>query len=93
MTNYMKPHTLRTWIEIDQKALRHNVGEFFRFISPGIRLMAVIKSNAYGHGLVQTAKTLLAIGSFNEGMWFGVDSIVEALRLRRERIANPILVL
>ena len=97
----MKSHTLRTWIEIDKKALRHNVGEFFRFIAPETRLMAVIKSNAYGHGLVTVAKILSSslrspassIQFPASSLWFGVDSIVEALRLRREGVANPILVL
>lgn len=59
------------------------------------RLMAVIKSNAYGHGLVQVAKQLTSYQLPVTGnyLWFGVDSIVEALRLRREGIKNPILVL
>jgi len=87
------PHTLRTWIEIDRHALRHNVGEFFRFITPDTRFMAVIKSNAYGHGLVATAQELVNTKVFARKGWFGVDSIVEALRLRREGITNPILVL
>lgn len=94
-------HGLRTWIEIDKKALRHNVGEFFRLIPQETRFMAVIKSNAYGHGLALVANILaeeskkkgLVHRSFSEGGWFGVDSIVEALRLRREGIINPILVL
>lgn len=86
-------HTLRTWIEIDKKALRHNVGEFFRLIPKNTRFMAVIKSNAYGHGLVGIAQTLAKTSEFQKRGWFGVDSIVEALRLRREGIANPILVL
>ena len=89
----MKAHTLRTWVEIDRKALRHNVGEFFRFVSPETRLMAVIKSNAYGHGLATVAQELVRIQPFGDKGWFGVDSIVEALRLRRVGISNPILVL
>ncbi len=88
----MNSHTFRTWIEIDRKALRHNVGEFFRLIPEHTRLMAVIKSNAYGHGLMTTAEELLKMKYFAHRGWFGVDSIVEALRLRREGIGNPILV-
>ena len=89
----MESPTLRTWIEIDKKALRHNVGEFFRIIPPATKLMAVIKSNAYGHGLVATAREIVNAKGFTDKGWFGVDSIVEALRLRREGIVNPILVL
>lgn len=84
---------VRTWIEIDIRALRHNAGEFLKLIPKETRLMAVIKSNAYGHGLSLVAKSLLALRSFSEGGWFGVDFIVEALRLRKDGIKNEILVL
>jgi alanine racemase len=51
--------------------------------------MAVVKSNAYGHGLVHFSKHLEAFGVD----WFGVDSVVEAVRLRSSGIQKPILVL
>jgi len=112
-------NTVRTWIEISRKALHHNVEQFLKLIPERTRLMAVVKSNAYGHGLVPVAKILSNLQAPNskprnttsiaaEGgnhemvevdtrgklrLWFGVDSIVEALRLRREGIENPILVL
>ena len=84
---------VRTWVEIDARALRSNAEQFLTLIPPTTRLMAVIKSNAYGHGLIPVAKSLLALRSFSEGGWFGVDSITEARRLRREGIQHPILVL
>jgi len=95
LVNLLNAHmnNVRTWIEIDKKALRHNVGGFFDIISADTRLMAVIKSNAYGHGLVAAAEEIARVPRFAERGWFGVDSIVEALRLRREGIASPILVL
>ncbi|MEK7082233.1 MAG: alanine racemase [Patescibacteria group bacterium] len=85
---------VRTWIEIDAGALRNNAEQFLKLIPAGTRLMAVIKSNAYGHGLVPVAK-ILASGFQHpvSSIQFGVDSVVEALRLRREGIKNPILVL
>ena len=84
---------VRTWVEIDAKALNSNLEQFLKLIPRRTRFMAVVKSNAYGHGLVTVAKSLLALRSFSEGGWFGVDSIVEGLRLRREGVRNPILVL
>ena len=100
---------VRTWIEINLKELSHNVGEFLRIIPKRTQFMAVVKSNAYGHGLVQVAKQLAELGIRNKELgggihnskfaihnsmlWFGVDSIVEGLRLRREGIKNPTLVL
>lgn len=80
---------VRTWIEIDKQALLFNFS-YFQKIAHGAEVMAVIKSNAYGHGLVTIAKLLSAR---SKKLWLGVDSITEALRLRREGIKNPILVL
>jgi alanine racemase len=50
--------------------------------------MAVVKSNAYGHGLLETAKIC-----GNEADWFGVDNIDEAIALREAGVKQPILVL
>lgn len=80
---------IRTWIEIDTRFLFFNVRQFLRRAHPA-RIMAVVKSNAYGHGLSLIARLLA--NRFPQ-MWFGVDSIVEALRLRKDGIRNPILVL
>jgi len=84
---------VRTWIEVDKKALEHNLKEFLKIISPKTKMMAVVKSNAYGHGLVQVSSFLSSNESFKRRGWFGVDSVVEALRLRQEGIQNQILVL
>mgnify|MGYP001562478360 CR=1 FL=1 len=80
---------LRTWLEIDCLAIEKNYKLFRSLIAPKTKLMAVVKSNAYGHGLVDFAKELERLGAD----WFGVDSVVEGLTLRRERIKTPILVL
>ena len=104
-----KTKDLRTWIEVDKKALEHNFKELLKLIPKHTYFMAVVKSNAYGHGLAQVAKLIAedrtknlesrsaSINSkfqiLNSRLWFGVDSIVEALRLRREGIKNHILVL
>jgi len=80
---------VRTWIEVDNKALQNNYKVFRHLIGPECKLMAVAKSNAYGHGLVDYSRTMQELGAD----WIGVDSITEALRLRREGICKPILVL
>ncbi|HEY4515115.1 MAG TPA: alanine racemase [Candidatus Paceibacterota bacterium] len=90
----------RSWIEIDTKALVHNARVFRRVIeapSTGSGqkpwLMAVVKSNAYGHGLVECAK-VFALRSLGGAVdYFGVDDIDEALELRKAGIGKPILVL
>ncbi|MBI2039013.1 MAG: alanine racemase [Candidatus Niyogibacteria bacterium] len=80
---------LRTWIEIDTDALRHNYRAFKKYVGGHCRVMAVVKSNAYGHGLMETAETLQDAGAD----CFAVDSIVEALALRKRGIMSDILVL
>ena len=80
---------LRTWLEIDCRAIEKNYKIFRSLIITKTKLMAVVKSNAYGHGLVDFAKKLERLGAD----WFGVDSVVEGLALRREGVKAPILVL
>jgi alanine racemase len=78
---------VRTWIEIDKRSLFFNL-RYFRKLAGGALLMAMIKSNAYGHGLALIARLLQ-----HSDVWFGVDSITEAVRLREEKIKSPVLVL
>jgi len=80
---------LRTWIEINKKAIGENLESFRKLAGKKCRIMAVVKSNAYGHGLIGFSKETQRLGAD----WFGVDSIVEALVLRKNRIKKPILVL
>ena len=80
---------LRTWIEIDSSALKKNFETFRKIKGRNCNLMAVIKSNAYGHGLRDIATLASHIGVD----WIGVDSITEALTLRKNNIRKPILVL
>src|SRR3989338_7341809 len=80
---------LRTWIEIDRKAIRHNFEVFRNLISKRTKLMAVVKSNAYGHGLIDFSKEMEKLGAD----FLGVDSMTGARALRREGIKLPILVL
>lgn len=80
---------LRTWIELDRKALAGNLRLFRGVLPRGCGIMAVCKSNAYGHGLYNLAPLLEELGVD----WFGVDSIVEAVTLREKGIRRPLLVL
>lgn len=80
---------VRTWIEIDRSALRHNLSVFRSIIPESCKICAVVKSNAYGHGLVDFARSAEQAGAD----WLVVDSITEALRLRKEGIKAPVLVL
>ncbi len=80
---------LRTWVEIDKKAIDHNYRLFRKLMGRGKKLMAVVKSNAYGHNIMEFGKEMERLGAD----MLGVDSITEGLSLRREGIKIPILVL
>lgn len=81
--------SLRTWIEIDTKAVAHNFKLFRKFLGKNVRILAAVKSNAYGHNLMEFSRTLALLGVD----WLGVDSLVEGLAIRRGKITTPILVL
>lgn len=78
-----------TRVEISQKALIHNLGQFRRRVEKRIKIMAVVKANAYGHGILEVSK----IVSQNGADWLGVNSLGEGLVIRQEGIKLPILVL
>ncbi|HEY4476604.1 MAG TPA: alanine racemase [Candidatus Paceibacterota bacterium] len=80
---------LRTWIEVDTKVLARNYRAFRKLIGPKVKLMAVVKSNAYGHSLIDFSRAMVKLGVD----YLGVDSIVEAVALRQEKIKKEILVL
>lgn len=70
----MLNHPYKTWVEISRQALTHNVGQFHKLLKKGTRLMAIVKSNAYGHGARELVPILHRAGI----VWYGVDSIDEA---------------
>ena len=84
----MKTTSAKTWIEISASALEHNVRGIQALVAPA-QTMAIVKANAYGHGLVETAKILARVGV----PWFGVDRLEEAETLREQGIKEPILIL
>ena len=74
-------------IEINKNAYLHNVS-LFRKLNPSGIFMAIVKSNAYGHGLLESIEILK--GSAD---WYGVNSIAEASKIREIDAETPILVM
>ena len=77
-----------THIEVDLNAIAHN----FRAISDRVgnrKVMAVVKANAYGHGLVEVARHL----EENGAQYFGVAFLEEGIKLRRAGVSAPVLVM
>ena len=78
---------MRTWVEVDHTALRHNL-KAVRKMAGKAGIMAVVKANGYGHGLNQVAST------FSPGIdVFAVASLGEAIQLRFTEKKKPILLL
>jgi len=76
------------WAEIDCSAIRHNFHLIRSYVENTVKIMAVIKANAYGHGAIHVARLLA-----QEGVdAFGVARLCEAQQLRKENILQPILV-
>ncbi|MFO7716730.1 alanine racemase [Desulfosarcina sp.] len=80
---------LRTWVEIDLSAVQHNIGTLRKKAGPGRLVMACVKSNAYGHGLVEVARAAEAAGVDR----LAVAQVDEGLVLRQAGLAVPIQVL
>jgi alanine racemase len=81
--------TATRWADIDLEAIRHNVRQVARLVSPKSAVMAVVKANGYGHGAVSSARAALEGGA----TWLGVASVEEGLELRAAGTRAPILLL
>jgi len=82
--------TLRqNWVEIDLDAVVHNVKTIRQAVGSRVKIMAVVKADAYGHGMVEVAETALDNGAD----WLGVTTLEEARELRDYGFTAPILIL
>ena len=79
----------RAWIEVDTRALAHNVDALRARLPQGCRLMPAVKAQGYGHGAVLISRQLNALGVDA----FCVASIGEAIELREADIRGEILIL
>lgn len=78
-----------TKLIVDLGAIKHNINEQKKLLAPDSRILAVVKANAYGNGLVPVAKTAIAAGATGAC----VAILDEALELRDNGITAMILVL
>ncbi|MBI1878228.1 MAG: alanine racemase [Chloroflexi bacterium] len=77
-----------TWVEINLEAIANNVRLLAQMAAPA-KIMAVLKADAYGHGMIKVARTALNNGA----SWVGVATLGEAISLRQAGIEAPILVM
>ena len=78
-----------TWAEISLEAIRHNCSAIRDVLGEKVDIMAVVKANAYGHGIVEISKVLQKL----KIKYLGVATLDEALVLRRAGIKVPVLIL
>ncbi|MEK7501302.1 MAG: alanine racemase, partial [Patescibacteria group bacterium] len=79
-------------VEISRSRLIHNLNEF-RKLAPNGCIAPVLKSNAYGHGLIEVAEILETESGCVTSLFFIVDSYFEAIALRAKHIHTPILII
>ncbi len=77
-----------TWVELDLEAVAQNCEQLAQAAGPGVEVMVVLKADAYGHGAVRIAHTVLAHGARR----LAVACLSEAVALREAGIEAPILI-
>ena len=78
-----------SWIEIDLKNIAHNMREIRRKVGDNVRILGVIKADAYGHGAEEVALTILKNGADR----LGVATMAEGIALRTAGIGAPVMIL
>ncbi|ATW26003.1 alanine racemase [Candidatus Formimonas warabiya] len=81
-------HNFIRWIEVDLDAIINNFREIRKLVPAPVKILAVVKSDAYGHGAVEVAQVLAETGVD----MFAVTTLEEGLELRQHDISTPILV-
>ncbi|HOT92614.1 MAG TPA: alanine racemase [Anaerolineae bacterium] len=85
----MIPDGVVTWAEIDLDAIAHNVRAIKDFVGPNTEIIASVKANAYGHGLLPIARTALEAGASR----LAIHRVQVAVILRESGITAPILIM
>ena len=85
----MKSYFRRTWLDIDTDALRENYEQIFSKLTSGAGVMAVVKADAYGHGVEQIVKELVKCGC----QWFAVSNLEEAMQVKDAAPDSSVLLL
>lgn len=84
----LKKNKYKTWVEVSKSALFHNIGVFRKCVGENVKIAAVVKANAYGHGLTEIVPLLK-----NKVDVLAVDNIEEALAIRSIDKNTPVLIL
>ncbi len=85
----MPENSRPTFVEVDLRAILANYHRIREAVGPGVGIMGIVKADAYGHGAVPVARTLVGAGA----EWLGVARLEEGVELRMAGIQAPILLL
>ena len=85
----MKQHYRPTWAEIDLNAIKHNFLQIKKLLDKQTKVLAAVKANAYGHGMLEVSEILVGSGVD----YLGVGTTDEALYLRKNGFKIPVLML
>ena len=86
----LEPELINSWLEINLNNLNHNLKYLKSLVTEMTKVMAVVKADAYGHGLIEVSEEAQKNNLIN---YLGVANIAEAKILRQAGITLPILVL
>jgi alanine racemase len=79
----------RSWVEVDLDNYRHNWAEIRRLVGPRVKIMQVVKADAYGHGAIEISNAAVKNGAD----YLGVANADEGVQLRVGGIDAPLLIL
>ena len=79
----------RSWVEVDLDNFTHNWNEMRRLVGPDVKILSVVKADAYGHGAIEISNVALKNGAY----YLGVANADEGVQLRVGGIEAPILIL
>ena len=79
----------RSWVEVDLDNFTHNWHEIRKLVGPDVKILSVVKADAYGHGAIEISNVALKNGA----TYLGVANADEGVQLRVGGIDAPILIL
>jgi len=79
----------RAWVEVDRSALTRNFERIRERVGPDVRILPMVKADAYGLGVLEVVRTLEELSPWG----YGVATVSEGLELRESGIRRPVLVL
>ena len=79
----------RSWVEVDLDNFSKNWNEMKRLVGPDVKILQVVKADAYGHGAIEISNVALKNGA----ALLGIANADEGVQLRVSGIATPILIL